>query len=111
MHLIKALLVSSLTLTGAVSASTIDDGNSTSSGFSKREQVNWKESVDTIRHEFPGVYWEDAVDNCSDEEFNVLYEATRNAAKITAPRPSEYDTPGWNRYFVRSHIWTSDVSG
>lgn len=106
MHLVKALLASSLALAG-VSASPIDAENPTSSAHSKREGIIWKQSVDTIRHEFPGIYWEDAVENCSNEQFNVLYEATRNAAKITKPRDSQFDTPGWNRYFVRTHKWSA----
>lgn len=105
MRPIKTLLA--VALAGLVSASSADTGSSTPLDLTKRDEGSGvKNNLDWVRGQFPGIYWDEAADNCSDEELDTIFKASRNAIKITAAsNESRFHTPGWNRYFTQSPKW------
>lgn len=102
MRLIKTLLAAAVA--GLVSASPT---NTTALNLPKRDGGGVRNNLDWVRGQFPGIYWDEAVDNCSDEELHTLFQASKNAIKISASDESRFDTPGWNRYFTQSSKWES----
>src|SRR2546423_996730 len=59
--------------------------------------------IEPIKQAFRGIHWDDALTQCTTEQFNILAESTRMALELTNFNigTQEYDGPAWHRNFVR----------
>ncbi|KAM5467161.1 hypothetical protein MferCBS49748_004092 [Microsporum ferrugineum] len=54
-----------------------------------------------LKEAYRGIYWDQAAIDCSDEEFDILAEATRVALEEASFHTdgNVWESPAWNRYF------------
>lgn len=64
-----------------------------------------KRDLESTREDYRGIYWDDAYSQCTTDEFNILAESTRMALDVSSyGLNQEYDSPAWNRYFVKDWV-------
>jgi hypothetical protein len=83
------------------------------SPLESRANHGQKDNLNDIEREFTGIYWKEAYDTCTDDEFDTLVKATKMSSLIMQYQTpysgssttdgaisAVYDSAAWNRYFL-----------